>query len=195
MEAIQIGIFTALSIVVFMMVTLYRKSLVSMMIRSIVSKQAEGFYNTFNRRGTKLLVGKRNLRLMEIHLNILVDNRSKVNQIFSQIESAGNFKSADFGALNLLYNYYLFHEDQACSRQILEWMKGIKAVDLQMQKILFEIVFDRSTAYVKEFEEACKTNPNEQMNYYLLHKMYLNKGDEKKADEYLHRYKNYIVSC
>lgn len=148
----------------------------------------EGCVRLLERPVVKLVYPRYNQLFMRLNAQMCLDNVQESRRI---IDEMLKLKTSDEQRLVLLvraFNFFVEQEDYARAKELLEELRQ-KASPEQLAECerTYAIFAQKSSAYVDQMEAELKgaSGPERTTLLYLLSVQYENRGDVKRANEYL----------
>ena len=150
----------------------------------------EGCVRLLERPVVKLVYPRYNQLYMRLNAQMCLDNTQEARRI---IEEMLGLKTSDEQRLVLLvraFNFFVEQEDFDRARELLEELRQ-KADSEQLAECerTYAIFAEKSSAYVDQMEAELReaSGPERTRLLYLLSVQYENRGDDRRAREYLDR--------
>ena len=189
-------IITIATIVVFSLIMyLLKKFRFNKLVILLQSQQFEAFDKLVDKFSTRYLFPRFNLEYMKLNASILRVDEKKIEETFHTLFSIKMSKAQKEDVYMKAFNYYVGVENASKTKEIIEVIEEFDNAAMKKEaRTIYDIFILKRSNYIEEMESALTTQEEEErgINEYLLSIQYKNKGDKKRAKEYLELSKKHL---
>lgn len=158
----------------------------------------EGCLRLLDRRVVRLIYPRYNRLFMRLNAQMCLDDPDESRRIIDEMLGLMSTEEQRRVLLLRAFNFFVEQEDYARAKELLEELrktKGVPAEQLEECERTYAIFAEKSSAYVREMEERLRAAKGAERAtlLYLLSVQYENRGDAKRANEYLERAQDEIA--
>lgn len=188
-----VGIVIVMVCVVSFIYTEIEKRMTFSRYESLFSRgDFEGCLRLLDRRVVRLVYPKYNRLFMRLNAQMCLDDADESRRIIDEMLGLMSTEEQRCVLLLRAFNFFVEQEDYARAKELLEELrktKDVPAEQLAECERTYAIFAEKSSAYVREMEERLRSAKDAERAtlLYLLSVQYENRGDAKRANEYLER--------
>ena len=152
----------------------------------------EGCLRLLDRRIVRLIYPAYNRLYMRLNVQMCLDNAEESRRIIDEMLGLMITEEQRRVLVLRAFNFFVEQEDYDRAKELLEELRATKSVPAEQLaecERTYAIFAEKSSAYIKEMEDGLRTAKDTEKAtlLYLLSVQYENRGDQRRANEYLDR--------
>ncbi len=169
-----------------------RNELLRQLDECLNRKDFKTFDGLIESRPARTLFPAYNRAYLKLNEAMYKEDRAEIDKAFASFDMPMN-KAQKTALYKKGFYYYLGLEDRGKTDHYFELLKQLDVSDRHSLDVMYDIYIDKGYKYIGEMEERIKgLTEEEQMPFLaLLSDMYRNKGDQKKAEEFRKKVKDF----
>ena len=201
MDLQLVGIILVAICVISLVYTEVQKRLVFSRYQTLFSQgDFEGCVRLLDRPVIKLIYPKYNQLYMRLNAQMCLENEQETRRIIEEMLALRTTAEQRQVLLLRAFNFFVEQEDYDRAKELLDelrGMEGLPAEQLEECERTYRIFAEKSSAYIKQMEARLGSAKGGERNtlLYLLSVQYENRGDTRRANEYLEQVRSAFESA
>ncbi|MDX8417317.1 hypothetical protein [Absicoccus intestinalis] len=164
--------------------------------RLIQTEQYQRLEKELDKTSTRMLIKAYNRENLKLNCYLMQRNKDKINGQYHKMRDIHKKPLDDQEFLTKMFNYYLQDNNKNECKNIISAMEKhlTNKTIINESKMLFNIIFNKSSAYIDLFIDQMKNMKDEQKGIacYYLSIQYKNKGEVENQQKYEKLSKQYL---
>lgn len=145
----------------------------------------DNFEKLINKWYTKYLVHPFNIDFLKLNEALMKNNKKEIEKCFETFENTTITDKQKQAIYQKAFFYYLQEEDNTKLKKYYKLIKNLEDKTLfNNVDDIYRIVVEKDDSLLDKYLNVFKQNKENSMAAYLLYKIYTNKANKKKAEEY-----------